>query len=308
MKPAYLKLLESGELEARVSDAWRRMEDCDLCARYCHVNRMETIRGAVCRTGEHAVVHSHGPHHGEEDPLRGRNGSGTIFFSWCNLRCVYCQNWDISQKGLGHEVVPEALARMMLELQGMGCHNINFVSPSHVVTQIIAAVAIAVEQGLELPLVYNTGGYDSLEALRLLDGIVDIYMPDLKYADPEVGCRLSGIENYPRSAREALAELWHRRIREEWGFEGFVISDWIFGMRDAAASVRDEAGCRQFDVAQDASKPEQFFLYEIYDDEAAFLHNKIQAATHFAFRALPTVKAMGVAIRAGESAPIMAYL
>jgi putative pyruvate formate lyase activating enzyme len=211
MKPAYLKLLESGDLERRVSEAWRRLEDCDLCARYCHVNRLETIKGAVCRTGEHAVVHSHGPHHGEEDPLRGRSGSGTIFFSWCNLRCVYCQNWDISQKGIGRHVGPEELARMMLELQAMGCHNINFVSPSHVVAQIIAAVTIAAGQGLELPLVYNTGGYDSLEALRLLDGIIDIYMPDMKYADTTNAHRFSHVRNYVDINRAAVREM-HRQV------------------------------------------------------------------------------------------------
>ena len=211
MKPAYLKLLESGELENRVSEAWRRMEDCDLCARYCHVNRMETTKGAVCRTGERAVVHSHGPHHGEEDPLRGWCGSGTIFFSWCNLRCVYCQNWDISQKGHGREVGPKELARMMLGLQAMGCHNINFVSPSHVVAQIIAAVAIAAEQGLKLPLVYNTGGYDSLEALRLLDGIIDIYMPDMKYADTTSARQFSHVRDYVDVNRAAVKEM-HRQV------------------------------------------------------------------------------------------------
>ena len=140
MKAAYLKLLESGDLQGRVAEARRHLEDCDLCARYCHVNRMQTIKGAICRTGEPAVVHSHGPHHGEEDPLRGRKGSGTIFFSWCNL------NWDISQKGLGYAVGPEELARIMLVLQSQGCHNVNFVTPSHVVAQIIAAVAIAAER------------------------------------------------------------------------------------------------------------------------------------------------------------------
>ncbi len=210
MKPAYLKLLGSGELNERVADAWRRLEDCDLCARYCHVNRLATIKGAVCRTGELAVVHSYGPHHGEEDPLRGRYGSGTIFFSWCNLRCVYCQNWDISQKGLGHEVEPGELADVMLELQAMGCHNINLVSPSHVVAQIIAAVAIAADKGLTLPLVYNTGGYDSLEALRLLDGIVDIYMPDMKYDDSEKGHRFSHVRDYAKINRAAVTEMYRQ--------------------------------------------------------------------------------------------------
>ncbi|RME45594.1 MAG: radical SAM protein, partial [Chloroflexi bacterium] len=156
-EPAYLKLHRSGELKERVRIAYEHLEDCDLCARYCHVNRRETIRGAVCRTGERAVVHSYGAHHGEEDPLRGWRGSGTIFFSWCNMRCAFCQNWEISWEGIGGEVEPEELAGMMLELQARGCHNINFVSPSHVVAQILAAVLIAAEAGLRLPLVYNTG-------------------------------------------------------------------------------------------------------------------------------------------------------
>ncbi len=211
MKPAYLTLLESGELSKRVAAAWRRMEDCDLCARYCHVDRIATIKGAVCRTGRRAIVHGHGPHHGEEDPLRGSLGSGTIFFSWCNLRCVYCQNWDISQKGLGRKVEPDQLAAMMLSLQGQGCHNINFVTPSHVVAQIIEAVEIAANEGLRLPLVYNTGGYDSLEALQLLDGIIDIYMPDLKYDDSDKAHSYSHVRDYVEVNRAAVKEM-HRQV------------------------------------------------------------------------------------------------
>jgi len=209
-KPDYLSLAESGELARRVSSAWQHLEDCDLCARYCRMNRRETVKGAVCRTGERAVVHSHGPHFGEENPLRGRQGSGTIFFSWCNLRCVFCQNRDISQKGLGREVEPEGLADMMLELQAQGCHNINFVSPSHVVAQIIAAVEIAASKGLALPLVYNTGGYDSLEALQLLDGIIDIYMPDMKYGDSEKAHRFSHVREYVEVNRAAVREMYRQ--------------------------------------------------------------------------------------------------
>ncbi len=211
MRPAYLELVEAGELQQRAATAWRRLEDCDLCARYCHVDRFATTKGAVCRTGELAIVHGYGPHHGEEDPLRGINGSGTIFFSYCNLRCVYCQNWDISQKGAGSEVSPEELAGMMLQLQSRGCHNINFVSPSHVVAQIIAAVDIAAGNGLELPLVYNTGGYDSPEALELLDGIIDIYMPDMKYADSVHGHRFSHTRDYVEVNRAAVREM-HRQV------------------------------------------------------------------------------------------------
>lgn len=209
--PTYLALLENGELQRREQQAYRHLEDCDLCARYCHVNRRITTKGAVCRTGERAVVHSFGPHHGEEDPLRGVNGSGTIFFSWCSLRCVFCQNWEISQKGLGHEVEPGELADMMLRLQSMGCHNINLVTPSHVVAQIIAAVRIAAEQGLRLPLVYNTGGYDSAEALTLLDGIIDIYMPDMKYGDSTLARRYSKVRDYVEVNQAAVREM-HRQV------------------------------------------------------------------------------------------------
>lgn len=210
-QPAYLRLRERGELATRVAAAWRHMQDCDLCARYCHVDRLRGIAGAVCRTGARALVHSYGPHHGEEDPLRGWNGSGTIFFSWCNLRCVFCQNWDISQKGMGHEVEPEELAAMMLALQTQGCHNINLVSPSHVVAQIIAALEIAAERGLKLPLVYNTGGYDSPEALALLDGIIDIYMPDMKYGDSAIARRYSKVRDYVAVNRAAVQEM-HRQV------------------------------------------------------------------------------------------------
>ncbi len=208
---AYIDLLHDGRLAARVEAAWRRLEDCDLCARYCHVNRLQTLKGVVCRTGERAVVHSFGAHQGEEDPLRGRNGSGTIFFSWCNLRCVFCQNWEISHKGVGRETEPEEIADMMLSLQAQGCHNINFVSPSHVVAQIIKAVYLAAQRGLHLPLVYNTGGYDSPEALTLLDGIVDIYMPDMKYGDATIARQYSKVREYVAANRAAVKEM-HRQV------------------------------------------------------------------------------------------------
>ncbi len=210
-QPAYLALLESGALEKRVAVAYKHLEDCDLCARTCHVNRRESIKGAACRTGKRALVHSFGPHHGEEDPLRGSRGSGTIFFSWCNLNCSYCQNWEISHEGIGREVEPEELAEMMLNLQKRGCHNINFVSPSHVVAQILAALMIAAQKGLRLPLVYNTGGYDSMEALALLDGVVDIYMPDMKYGDSEITRKYSRVQNYWKVNQVAIREM-HRQV------------------------------------------------------------------------------------------------
>jgi putative pyruvate formate lyase activating enzyme len=165
----------------------------------------------VCRTGERAKISSYAAHMGEEDPLRGWRGSGTIFFTRCNLRCQFCQNHDISQTDDGHETSAEELAVIMLKLQSLGCHNINLVSPSHVIAQVLAAVAVAAPSGLNLPLVYNTGGYDSMAALRLLDAVVDIYMPDMKYADAVNARRYSVVKNYPQINRAAVREM-HRQV------------------------------------------------------------------------------------------------
>jgi putative pyruvate formate lyase activating enzyme len=208
-EPAYLSLLRSGELAERVQQAYEIMHECVLCGRECRANRY-TSKGE-CRTGSRALLSSSGPHMGEEDPLRGHSGSGTIFFAWCNLRCQYCQNSDISQLGCGQEVEPEEIGTIMLELQARGCHNINFVSPSHVVAPILAAVLHAAGSGLRLPLVYNTGGYDSIAALQLLDGVIDIYMPDIKYADAEPGLLFSQIEDYPSINQRAVKEM-HRQV------------------------------------------------------------------------------------------------
>jgi len=218
-EPAYLQLLKTGELAERVRVAHQHLECCDLCAHHCGVNRRappqsprtQEVKGTVCRTGERAVVASYNPHFGEEAPLVGRGGSGTIFFAWCNLRCQYCQNYAISQLGEGIAAKSEELATMMLRLQAIGCHNINFVSPSHVVAPMLAATLIAAQAGLRVPIVYNTGGYDSLEALALLDGVVDIYMPDVKYADAAIARRYSKIRAYPAINRAAVKEM-HRQV------------------------------------------------------------------------------------------------
>ncbi len=208
-EPAYRRMLRTGELAARAEQAQAALRDCTLCAWECHVDR--TQRVGVCRTGTEAIVSSAFPHMGEEDPLRGWNGSGTIFFAHCNLRCQFCQNFDISQEGKGQPVSVEHLAALMLRLQEMGCHNINFVSPSHVIAPIIAAVSIAAQAGLSIPLVYNTGGYDSLDGLALLDGIIDIYMPDMKYADPALARRYSRVRDYPARNQAAVREM-HRQV------------------------------------------------------------------------------------------------
>jgi len=207
---AYLSLLRSGELQRRVVEARQHLAECDVCARVCRVNRLVGERG-ICRTGERARVSSYGPHLGEENPLRGWRGSGTIFFTRCNLHCQYCQNWDISQTDAGEEMETEELAAIMLDLQSYGCHNINLVSPSHVVPQILAALLVAAQAGLNLPLVYNTGGYDSLEMLRLLDGVVDIYMPDMKYGDSAIARRYSLVRDYVRVNQAAVREM-HRQV------------------------------------------------------------------------------------------------
>ncbi len=209
-EPAYLRLYESGELERRVERGLRLLEDCTVCPRDCRVNRLAD-RYAVCKTGRYAVVSSAFPHFGEEDCLRGWNGSGTIFFSWCNLRCVFCQNYDISWQGGGCATRPAQLAALMLALQERGCHNINFVTPEHVVPQILEALPLAIRGGLRLPLVYNTSAYDSLDSIELMDGIVDIYMPDFKFWDPERARHYSKAPNYPEAARRAIKAM-HRQV------------------------------------------------------------------------------------------------
>jgi putative pyruvate formate lyase activating enzyme len=208
--PAYLQLLETGELHNRAAEAAMHLANCDGCGWECHVDR-RTDRLGVCRTGLQARVSSYGPHMGEEDPLRGDRGSGTIFFTRCNLRCQFCQNHDISQTNNGEETGTIDLANIMLELQSHGCHNINLVSPSHIVPQIIATVEIAAQNGLRLPLVYNTGGYDSLVMLKLLDGIIDIYMPDMKYANANIALKYSKIRNYPQVNQAGVREM-HRQV------------------------------------------------------------------------------------------------
>jgi putative pyruvate formate lyase activating enzyme len=208
--PSYVATFRSGELEARVKGLIESLASCDLCPRRCRVNRLEDERG-FCRTGRQAVFSSFGPHFGEEDPLVGRGGSGTIFFTHCNLLCNFCQNYDISHEGAGQEIEPEGLARVMLNLQDQGCHNINFVSPSHVIVQILEALPMAIEGGLRIPLVYNTGGYDLPETIRRLEGVVDIYMPDVKFSDGVVAEELAEAPDYPLICRLDLSEM-HRQV------------------------------------------------------------------------------------------------
>jgi putative pyruvate formate lyase activating enzyme len=209
-EPAYLETWRRGELDAKVEAALKELGECRACPRDCAVNRLEN-QTAACFTGRDAIVSSAFPHFGEEECLRGSRGSGTIFFSLCNLRCVFCQNWDISQRRSGREMSAGEIASLMLELQDRGCHNINFVTPEHVAPQVIEAIALAVPRGLRLPMVYNTSAYDALSSLELLDGLIDIYMPDFKFWSPVSAKRLAKAKDYPERAREAIAEM-HRQV------------------------------------------------------------------------------------------------
>ena len=207
---AYIEAHRTGLLDERIAAAESRLNGCTLCPRACGVDRTAGETG-VCRTGAEAWVSSYGPHFGEEAPLTGTRGSGTIFFTHCNLLCLFCQNYDISHGGEGEPVDVRGLARIMLLLEERGCHNINLVTPSHVVPQILAALKPAVEGGLSVPLVFNSSGYDSVETLALLDGIIDIYMPDFKFWDADLAEEACGAGDYPDVARKALIEM-HRQV------------------------------------------------------------------------------------------------
>jgi putative pyruvate formate lyase activating enzyme len=208
--PSYLKLLASGELEKRRNRALALLASCSLCPRRCGAKRLDGEAGE-CGGGWEVKVADFGPHFGEEPPLVGCRGSGTIFFSGCPLHCLYCQNWDISQKCSGDVVSTDELATMMLGLQALGCHNLNLVTPTHYVPQILEALCKASKSGFSLPIVYNTSGYENLSTLRLLDGIIDIYMPDMKYGEENVAARLSKVDDYPATAKAALKEM-HRQV------------------------------------------------------------------------------------------------
>ena len=210
MEPVYIKTFEEGLFEEKIVKAYDILGACDLCPRRCGVDRNAGEIG-VCKTGKIAMVSSYNAHFGEEAPLVGSRGSGTIFFTHCNLMCLFCQNYDISHEGYGQKASDEQISAVMLALQQQGCHNINFVTPSHVVPQILSALEVAVKNGLNVPLVYNSGGYDRVETLKLLEGVFDIYMPDFKFWDPEIAASACDAPDYPDVARKALLEM-HRQV------------------------------------------------------------------------------------------------
>ncbi len=249
--PSYLYLHDRGELEGRREKLLEILRSCTLCPRKCGVNRLEGEKG-FCKTGRHALISSYGPHYGEEFPLVGRYGSGTVFFTYCNLGCTFCQNYDISHLGSGREILPEDLAEIFLEIKRMGCHNLNCVTPTHVIPQIVESLIIAVEEGFDLPLVYNCGGYENPEVLKILDGIVDIYMPDVKFMDDGVAEELTGAQEYSHWVKKALLEM-HRQVGDlvldEEGIakRGLLVRHLILpgglaGTKEALEFIRKEIG------------------------------------------------------------------
>lgn len=247
--PAYVRAHEAGRLRERAEAALDLLRPCTACPRPCKdVDRLADQLGA-CRIGRHARVASAFPHTGEEDVLRGWRGSGTIFFAGCNLRCVFCQNGDISQRPVGRELPAPELAGLMLELQALGCHNINLVTPEHVVPQVLEALPLAVERGLRLPLVYNTSAYDALDGIELLDGAVDVYMPDLKLWDPKHCYRYLGVRDYGEVARATVAAM-HAQVGdlvvdpEGLAIQGMLVRHLVMPglVEDARAIVRFLAG------------------------------------------------------------------
>ncbi len=218
MYPVYLESYDNGNLNQVIEEIFKMLESCCICPRKCKIDRLNNQKG-FCRTGLKPKVCSFMPHHGEEPPISGKRGSGAIFFSGCNMACVYCQNYEFSQLDEGREVELKDLADLMLQLQEMGCHNINLVTPTHVLPQTLKALSLAIPKGLSIPIVYNTGGYELPEIIKLLDGIVDIYLPDMRYADNEMAIKYSLAPEYPRLNQAALKEMLRQvgvaRIDEE---------------------------------------------------------------------------------------------
>lgn len=263
-EPGYIRLYETGELQKRIDVLNEILKDCTLCPQNCRVDRPGGELG-VCRVGALPMVSSYNPHFGEEPPLVGSYGSGTIFFTYCNLRCLFCQNYDISHLGQGSEVSTDELSSMMTKLQRRGCHNINLVSPSHQAAQIVASLPRAIEAGLDVPLVYNCGGYEALETIKLLDGIFDIYMPDMKYGDNEVAGELSRAKGYVEISRAAVKEMQRQAgdlVTDRNGvaqrgliIRHLVLPDGLAGTREVMKFIADEVSKNAYVNMMDQYRP-----------------------------------------------------
>jgi putative pyruvate formate lyase activating enzyme len=282
------------ELDARARSLRETMESCVLCARECRVNRT-TGEFGTCRIGPDPVISSYGPHFGEERPLVGSHGSGTIFFAGCNLHCTFCQNYDISQLDQGYTVHPGQLAFVMISLQGRGCHNINLVTPTHQLSGIVAALTLAIPLGFRIPIVYNCGGYESIDVLRLLDGIVDIYMPDMKFGDNASGLRLSGVPDYWDRNREVVREM-HRQVGDlvivktpdgqEIATRGLVVRHLVLpgglaGTKEVARFLATEISTRTYLNIMDQYRP-CFHAHEIAEIDRPITVNEYAEAVSLA--------------------------
>lgn len=221
MHPIYLESYHNGNLLKVIKETFKLLESCVICPRKCKQNRLKGERG-FCKTALLPRVFSYMPHHGEEPPISGENGSGTIFFSNCNMRCLYCQNFEFSQLGQGREVQIEELADCMLQLQDMKCHNINLVTPTHILPQILKALYIAIPKGLKIPVCYNTGGYELPEMIKLLDGIIDIYLPDMRYGDDSAAIKYSSAPEYPLFNRQSIKEMQRQVGIAKFGKDGII--------------------------------------------------------------------------------------
>lgn len=281
MLPVYISEISLQELKERKDQLYDLLESCKLCPNECGGDRRVSDKGN-CRSGYLPIVSSYGPHFGEEPPLVGRFGSGTIFFTNCNLDCKFCQNYDISHLGIGREVTIDELASMMIYLQNRGCHNINFVTPTHFTPQIVDALIIARERGLEIPLVYNCGGYESVNTLKLLDKIIDIYMPDIKYSSNEAALKYSGISNYWDVVRLAIKEM-HRQVGDLYisssgiAKRGLLIRHLVLP-NDAAGSkkvldfIKDEISINSYVNIMDQYRP--VYLAKNFPEINRFISNK----------------------------------
>ena len=293
--PSYLKL-PLHEIEARATEAIASLGSCRVCPRDCDVNRLENHQ-AVCKTGRYARVSSHFAHFGEENCLRGWRGSGTIFFGMCNLRCVFCQNYEISQFQISSIASPEKLAEMMMNLQRMGCHNINFVTPEHVVPQILEALPFAIRSGLHLPIVYNTSAYDSMESLGWMDGIVDIYMPDFKFFTEEHGKVYAKAKDYAEIAKRTIKEM-HRQVGElQLNEKGLAIRGLIIRHLVMPAGVADTKEIMEF-IAREIST-------DTYVNVMAQYHPENKTEKHPEIHRSITVKEFEQAVTFAEEAGLV---
>lgn len=237
--PAYLNAHHNRKLDELIEKAQKMLESCSICPRKCRVNRQNDERG-FCRQGRKAKVYSYLAHHGEEPPISDKNGSGTIFFSGCNMSCCYCQNYEFSQRDKGKEVTPEELAAFMLRLQEMGCHNINLVTPTHILPQILSALKIAIPGGLCIPLVYNTSGYELPEIIRLLDGIIDIYLVDMRYSDEKKALKYSSAPNYPKYNLASVKEIYRQVGKTGLIIRHLVLPENLSGTKEIMRFIKEE--------------------------------------------------------------------